>query len=67
MRSSPDKFCDGRTDGQTEDGEVIPMLPLLRRGDTKMVKNCVKYKTLVSNVFLLITILISELILKYFN
>jgi hypothetical protein len=29
MRSSPDKFCDGRTDGQTDgqtdDGEVIPI------------------------------------------
>jgi hypothetical protein len=25
MRSSPDKFCDGWTDGQTDDGEVIPI------------------------------------------
>jgi hypothetical protein len=25
MRSSPDKFCDRQTDGQTDDGEVIPI------------------------------------------
>jgi hypothetical protein len=47
MRSSPDKFCDGRTDGQTDRRRRSDpyMSPLLRRGDTKTSYMLFQYLT----------------------
>jgi hypothetical protein len=46
MRSSPDKFCDGRTDRQRRSDPY--MSPLLSRGDTKMFKHStICYQTIL--------------------
>jgi hypothetical protein len=47
MRSSPDKFCDRQTDGQTDDGEVIPICRhysvegTQKWKDAKKLKECI--------------------------
>jgi hypothetical protein len=38
MRSSLDKFCDGQTDRQTDDGEVIPICRHYSEEATQILK-----------------------------
>jgi hypothetical protein len=49
MRSSPDKFCDGRTDGRTDDGEVIPISDHKKRQKTNNLPQNYVYPSCCQN------------------